>query len=142
MTKQITTSINIKASREQVWKTLMDFQSYPKWNSFIKEVSGDVQVGNKIHVDLQGMIFKPEVLILEKNSEFKWQGSLWFKGLFDGQHEFKLVDNGDGTTKFIHGEFFKGLLVKLLSKKIDTEVVANFERMNEELKAQVEQNQL
>jgi len=56
MAKQIKTSITINASKESVWKILMDFENYPEWNSFIKSVSGDVKVGNQIQtcrIDLE-----------------------------------------------------------------------------------------
>ena len=72
MTKQIKTSITIEASKESVWKILTDFENYPKWNSFIKSVSGDVRVGNRIKIKLQGMTFKPTVLVHNKASELKW----------------------------------------------------------------------
>ena len=32
--KTIETKINIKASAEQVWKVLMDFNAYPEWTRF------------------------------------------------------------------------------------------------------------
>lgn len=93
MIKQIKTSIQINATKEAVWNVLMDFEKYSEWNSFIKSVTGKVEVGNIFQVKLQGMTFKPKVLTLNKSSEFKWLGHLLFKGLFDGEHRFFLIDN-------------------------------------------------
>lgn len=138
MTKQINTSITINASREKIWRILMGFEKYHQWNSFIKSVSGDLKVGNQIMVELQGMTFKPVILILNKNTEIKWLGHLWFKGLFDGEHKFKLTDNGNGTTNFEQSEKFTGILVKLFSKKLDRETKKGFETMNKELKLRAE----
>jgi len=134
MTKQIKTSITINASKERIWKILMDFENYSEWNSFIKSVSGNIDVGNKIQVKLQGMTFKPTILTLKENAEFKWLGHLWFKGLFDGEHRFKLTDQGNGTTNFEQSENFSGILVKFFSKRLYRDTKNGFEQMNKELK--------
>jgi len=140
MAKQIKTSITINASKERVWEVLTDFENYPQWNSFIKSVSGNVQVGNQIVIKLQGMTFKPIVLTFKENTELKWLGHLWFKGLFDGEHTFKLTDNGNGTTKFEQSEDFSGILVKLFSKSLDKDTKKGFEQMNKELKLRAEKH--
>lgn len=140
MAKQINTSITINASKEKIWKTLTDFEKYPEWNSFIKSVTGELKVGNQIQIKLQGMTFKPIVLTFKKNTELKWLGHLWFKGLFDGEHKFKLTDNGNGTTNFEQSENFSGILVKLFAKSLDKDTKNGFEQMNRELKLRVEKH--
>ncbi|MGK0413301.1 MAG: hypothetical protein ACJA1B_001504 [Polaribacter sp.] len=140
MAKYIKTSITINASREKIWKVLTDFENYREWNSFIKSVTGEVKVGNQIEIKLQGMTFKPVVLTFNKNIELKWLGHLWFKGLFDGEHKFKLTDNGNGTTNFEQSENFSGILVKLFAKSLDKDTKNGFEQMNKELKVHVEKH--
>ena len=140
MAKQINTSITINASKEKIWKTLTDFEKYPEWNSFIKSVTGEVKVGNQIQIKLQGMTFKPIVLTFKENTELKWLGHLWFKGLFDGEHKFKLNDNGNGTTNFEQSENFSGILVKLFAKSLDKDTKNGFEQMNLELKLRAEKH--
>ncbi|APZ45863.1 polyketide cyclase [Polaribacter reichenbachii] len=137
MAKQIKTSITINASKEKIWKILTDFENYSEWNSFIKSVTGKVKVGEQIKIKLQGMTFKPVVLIYNKNSELKWLGKLWFKGLFDGEHKFKLTENKNGTTTFEQSENFTGILVKLFSKNLE-KTKKHFEQMNNELKIRSE----
>ncbi len=138
MVKQIKTSITINASKEKVWKILTDFEKYSEWNSFIKSISGDVKVGNQIQVKFEKMVFNPIILTLVENTEFKWLGHLWFKGLFDGEHKFILTDNGNGTTNFEQSENFSGILVNLFSKSLDKNTKNNFEQMNIELKLRAE----
>ena len=140
MAKQIKTSITINASKEKIWKILTDFENYPEWNSFIKSVTGEVKVGNQIKIKLQGMTFKPIVLTFNENAELKWLGHLWFKGLFDGEHKFKLTDNGNGTTNFEQNENFSGILVKLFAKSLDKDTKNGFEQMNRELKLRAEKH--
>jgi len=84
--------------------------------------------------------FKPVVLTLNENTELKWLGHLWFKGLFDGEHKFKLTDNGNGTTNFEQSENFSGILVKLFSKSLDKDTKNGFEQMNKELKLRAEKH--
>ena len=138
MAKQIKTSITIEATKEKVWQILTDFDNYPNWNSFIKSVSGDVKAGNRIQIKLQEMTFRPVVLTMHENTELKWLGHLWFKGLFDGEHKFKLTDNGNGTINFEQSENFSGILVKLFSKRLDKDTKNGFEQMNRELKLRTE----
>lgn len=140
MAKQIKTSITINASKEKIWKILTDFESYSEWNPFIKSITGDVEVGNQILVKLQGMTFKPKVLTLKKNTELKWLGHLWYKGLFDGEHKFKLTDNGNGTTNFEQSENFSGILVRLFAKSLDNDTKNGFEKMNRQLKLRAEKH--
>lgn len=138
MTKEIKTEILIKATPERVWSVLTNFKEYSKWNPFVKSLTGDVKVGNKIEVVLQGMTFKPKVLAYEQNKEFRWLGHLLITGLFDGEHSFVLIDNGNGTTTFKHNEKFNGILVGLFSKKLDNETKSCFELMNQKLKEEAE----
>ena len=139
MAKEIKTEILINASPEKVWAILIDFESYPKWNPFIKSITGNVAVGNTIVARLEppeasGMTFKPKVLSFDKNQKFSWLGHLLFPGLFDGEHQFKLIDNGNGTTTFIQSEKFQGILVPLFKKMLDVNTVNGFNQMNQKLK--------
>ncbi len=56
------------------------------------------------------------VLSFEPNKELRWLGHLLVTGLFDGEHRFELIDNGNGTTTFRHSETFNGILVPLFKK--------------------------
>ena len=83
------------------------------------------------------MVFKPKILKYKENSELRWLGKLFIPKIFDGEHYFIVKDNLDGTTTFIHGENFSGVLIPFFTKMIlDTK--KNFEAMNEELKKRAE----
>lgn len=142
MSKKIETEITIHATPEKIWKILSNFHEYPDWNPFITEIQGSVEVGNQIQVKIkpQGgkiMIFKPVVLLKKENKELQWLGKLLFKGLFDGEHHFELIDNKNGTTRFIQSEIFSGLLVPFFN--FDT-TTASFHIMNRKLKELAEKN--
>ncbi|MFT5820902.1 MAG: hypothetical protein ACI8ZM_002150 [Crocinitomix sp.] len=138
MKYQIETSIEIAASPAKVWRIFSDFKNFPTWNPFIVSLTGKVKVGETIHIDLKTMKFKPVVLKFDENQELRWKGKLFMKGLFDGEHYFQLKENEDGSTTFVHGEKFSGILVRMLKKKLDGETKEGFEKMNLALKEQVE----
>lgn len=144
MAKEIKTEILIHSIPEKIWSILTNFDNYPNWNPFIKSIKGKVKVGNKITVRIEppeskGMSFKPEVLKFETDKELSWLGHLLFTGLFDGEHKFELIDNGNGTTTFRQSENFKGILVPLFEKQLDNNTKRGFEEMNEKLKELAEQ---
>jgi hypothetical protein len=129
----IQTTIQLPASPSKVWSVLTDFAAYPEWNPFITLASGDWAVGNTVVITAGGMGFKPKVLTFKPGEELRWKGKLLFNGIFGGEHYFLITDKGDGTSSFEHGEYFSGLLVPALRRKLKTETQAGFEKMNEAL---------
>lgn len=144
MAKEIKTEILINVTPAKVWSILTNFDNYPNWNPFIKSIKGVVKVGNIITARIEppeakGMTFKPKILTFETNKELKWLGHLLFAGLFDGEHKFELIDNGNGTTTFIQSEKFKGILVPLFKNMLDNNTINGFNEMNKKLKEMAEQ---
>jgi hypothetical protein len=140
--KNIQTEILILADTAKVWDVLMNFDSYPKWNPFITSISGERKLGNRLTVSInppggKGMTFKPNILTLEANKEFRWKGKLGINGIFDGEHYFILESVDKDITKFIHGEKFSGLLVTLVGKMLD-KTQKGFQLMNESIKKECE----
>lgn len=143
MTKIIITSILIQATPAEVWKTLTSFTEYQIWNSFILNIEGTMKVQEQLSVTMQlsnkkPMTFKPLVIEVLENERFSWKGKLLIKGVFDGFHQFELIDNGDGTTTFVQKEEFKGILIPFLKKMIEVDTKSAFEKMNQELKERIE----
>lgn len=69
--------------------------------------------------------------------ELRWLGSGAIKGLFDGEHYFKLHPLEDGSVRFEHGENFSGILVGLMPKLLD-DTKLGFEQMNVAFKKECE----
>jgi hypothetical protein len=140
--KNIQTEILINTDITKVWDVLMNFDNYPKWNPFITSISGERKLGNRLTVSInppggKGMTFKPNILTLEANKEFRWKGKLGINGIFDGEHYFILESVDKDITKFIHGEKFSGLLVPLVGKMLD-KTQKGFQLMNESIKNECE----
>jgi hypothetical protein len=135
---RIETQIEINGPAERVWSLLMDFPSYPRWNPFIRSIEGNPMVGQSLNVLIQppgskAMRFRPTVLKVEPNREFRWKGKLLVPGLFDGEHYFKLEPKPGGGLVFRQGEMFSGLLVPLLKRSLDGATKQGFIAMNEAL---------
>jgi hypothetical protein len=140
--KNIQTEILINTDITKVWDVLMNFDSYPKWNPFITSISGERKLGNRLTVSInppggKGMTFKPNILTLEANKEFRWKGKLGINGIFDGEHYFILESVDKDITKFIHGEKFSGLLVPFVRKMLD-KTQKGYQLMNESIKNECE----
>lgn len=137
------TEIEIKASAQQVWAILSDFQAYPAWNPFIKSVVGKPEQGEKLHIEVQpgdgkSMRFSPKVLIAEPERELRWLGQLGVRGLFDGEHYFIIKAVSESLVHFQHGERFSGLFVGMLRSSLERDTKRGFEEMNQALQARAE----
>ena len=139
----LSTEVEIAAPASIVWDELTDGAAYPEWNPFVKHLSGDLEVGNHLNITIQSegtapMDFTPEVLVADKESEFRWVGKLGFRGVFDGEHYFILEETDQGTTILHHGENFTSKLAYPLIALIGADTLSGFEAMNQALKARAE----
>lgn len=140
----IKTTIDIGASAEMVWRVLTHFSSYPKWNPFIREVQGKLELGARLKVRMrlskrQVMRFSPRVVKAIPAAELQWRGKFLFPGIFDGEHSFIIVPNGVNGVRFIQREQFSGLLAPILLPFIAKKTEEAFERMNRALKKVAEE---
>lgn len=141
--RELHSEIEITASAGRTWLILTDFASYPRWNPFIRRISGEPTTGEHLDVRLEppnsrGMTFKPKVLNAEPNRELRWLGHLLVPGLFDGEHVFTIQPLEDNRVRFIQREAFKGLLVPLSARNLDTNTQRGFEETNRALKERAE----
>ncbi|UFH60174.1 SRPBCC domain-containing protein [Sulfurovum mangrovi] len=144
--KTLETNIEISASPEKVWSILCDFQKYPEWNPFIKELEGEAKVGEKLKVRIspphsKAMVFRPTVKNVIENREFSWLGRFLFPGIFDGEHSFNIEPTKSGAL-LTQKENFSGLLVPLLWRSLDRNTREGFRQMNEALKERAEDTSL
>ena len=141
--KELHSQIEIDASVERVWDILTDFASYPQWNPFIRTISGELKVGERLKVrleppDSRGITLRPTVLSAEPKRLMRWVGHLLVPGLFDGEHSLATESLGENHVRFVQHEAFKGVLVSLLARSLDKNTLRGFEEMNEALKERAE----
>jgi hypothetical protein len=141
--KELHSEIEIDASAERVWGVLTDFPSYPHWNPFIRRISGDLAVGERLEVrleppDSRGITMRPTLLRAEPNRLIQWVGHLFFPGIFDGEHSLAIHPLEGDRVRFVQHEAFKGVLVRLLARSLDKNTLRGFEEMNVALKERAE----
>ena len=141
--KDLHSEIEIDAPAERVWHLLTDFASYPQWNPFIRSIRGQPIRGEGLEVRIEppggrGMTCKPKVLDAEDNRELRWLGHLLVSGLFDGEHSFTIESLAKNRVRFVQREAFKGLLVPLFARSLETNTQRGFEEMNRALKERAE----
>lgn len=144
--KEVFSEIEIQAPAERVWQALIDFESYPKWNPFIRRISGEPKEGKRLRIymelpGIKGRTFRPKILKAEPNRELRWLGRLLIPGLFDGDHIFTIEQIGSKRVRFVQREIFSGLLVSFLLQGLDEKIRLGFEQMNQTLKLRAEKPQ-
>ena len=144
--RELYTEIEINASAESVWRLLTDFEAYPQWNPFIRSIEGKPEPNSKLKIFIQpsgtsGMKFSPTVLKAEKPKELRWLGSLWIRGVFDGEHILIIEPLAENRVRFVQREEFSGLLVPFFWSSLDTDTRRGFNEMNAALKERAENPQ-
>lgn len=127
-------SIQIRATPQQVWAVLADTADYPTWNPFIVSSGGDVRVGatltNVMHDATGNTTFTPTVLAVEPGHELRWIGRVGPGGIFDGEHTFTITQIRPGVVLFTQHEDFTGVAVPFSEHWLHTDTLPMFGAMN------------
>ena len=142
--REVRTEVEIRATPDQVWKILVEFDSYPSWNPFLRVAGGPLAVGAPLSVTVLpeggfSTTFRAIVELATAPKELGWVGRLGVPGLFDGRHRFELTEVAPGRTRLVQRETFRGLLVSLAFYfGVGDATRAGFDRMNESLRQRAE----
>ena len=141
--REISTEIEINATNGKVWAILTDLNRFADWNPFIREAAGELRSGSQLNIRIEPpggktMTFKPIVTRVAPEREFRWIGRLKIPGLFDGEHIFEIETSDENSVRFIQREHFRGLLVPLLWRSLESKPRQGFNDMNEALKKEAE----
>lgn len=138
--RQIRTEIEIDAAPSAVWNCLVDFERYGQWNPMLEIQRIDHRPGGQVHFAVKlgkerKASFQARISSDEAPRRFAWRGGNPFT--VAGEHFFQLMENADGSTRFIHGERFSGLLLPALWQRL-SQSKRLYQRMNEALKQRVD----
>ena len=141
MSRVLDTCIDINASPEHVWKVLIDFPAWKKWNPFIPSITGKLEVRAHLHITvsppgLKSMEFKPKVFTVRPGEEILWGGS-FLLFVYRGDHAILLESLPDGGTRVQQRERFRGPMVLLMGKMFEP-TEQGYHQMNQALKKRVE----
>jgi hypothetical protein len=105
--------VNIYATPHRIWKVLTDAPGFPRWNSTVAGIEGEIREGGKICVRVPGTdrVFAATVSAFVVNQRMTWTGG--FAPLFKGVRTFGLKPRDDGSTDFAMSEHFSGLMLPL-----------------------------
>lgn len=141
--KENRNQIEIKATPKEVWEVLTNLEKYAEWNPLMYHAKGNIEEGGSVDLSVRTtsteMRFDCTVTSVEPNHELAWKFHVIHPFLFRGEHIFRIERINDETVKFIDRENFKGPLVLLRGKYLDTEVKEGMIVMDEALKQKVEQ---
>ena len=143
--RRLLSHVMIEASARHVWKVLLDFQAYARWNPFMVRIEGAVRQGQRLVVEIRppgqrAMTFRPTVLVADPDRELRWLGRVFLPGVFDGEHVFTIAPLGAGRVRFSQRETFRGLLIPFMPRSRWNATQQGFEAMNRALKECAERN--
>jgi hypothetical protein len=113
-----TVRTKIQASPATIWRLLTDANGFPRWNSTVTAIDGEIREGEKIRIHVPGTnrTFKPMISDVVLNRRMTWSNGLAL--LFKGSRIFELRPAADGSTEFIMEEKFQGILFALVKNKL------------------------
>lgn len=130
-TTQVATAIN--ASPASVWHVLTTAADYPRWNSTLLSLDGEIKPGSTIRLVSTldpGRTFKLKVHEFEPSRRLAWGDAL-------GARVFTLTETNGGQTLFEMNERIGGPVFPLFASKIPS-FEASFQQFAADLKAAAE----
>jgi uncharacterized protein YndB with AHSA1/START domain len=112
MAYEVSTSIEITATPENVWAVLTDLARYPQWHPLFRSVTGQLTAGSKLTIRTtvpstgRPMTVKVKVVKAEPPTELRWVSKLL--GLTISKRRFLLSPSGGGTL-LVQAETYRDL---------------------------------
>lgn len=105
---------HIRADAPRIWNLLTDAKGFPRWNSTVASVGGEIREGARLRVRVPGTArtFSPRVSGVVPNRRMVWTGG--FAPMFKGVRTFELNPCDGGSTQFTMNERFSGLMLPLV----------------------------
>jgi|WetSurMetagenome_2_1015567.scaffolds.fasta_scaffold37129_3 hypothetical protein len=135
--KEIKGSIMINVPADKVWASLTDFTSYPKWNPFLTNMKGELEMGNVFDVTVslperKDTRFPSKIVRMDQGKEILAKGTIK-KGMLYSDHLFLIEPLGENKCMFTQSIVFRGFMSYFAGGVIrDSQKGLN--RMNEETK--------
>ena len=107
--------VNVRAQAGALWALLTNAADFPKWNSTVTGIEGEIALGSKLGLRVAaapGRVFKPKVTQLEMGRRMVWSDGA--APMFKGVRTFTLTPKDDGTTDFSMIEVLSGVMLPLI----------------------------
>jgi hypothetical protein len=114
---ELRSEVEISAPVAHVYGVLSDFRHYEEWNPFLTAVSGKLEVGQKLKLEMslpegQTYLLEPTVTQVTENATLRWRGRFLFPALLEAEHFFELSEREPGVTRVVQGQNFSGFLLR------------------------------
>jgi len=108
--------VSIQASPCRIWMLLTDAKDFPRWNSTVTGIDGEIRDGQRIRIHVPGTnrTFTPLVSNVLADAQMTWAAG--FAPLFKGVRTFELTPQKDGATTFVMQERFSGLMLPIAGR--------------------------
>ena len=136
--KSFAASTLIHAAPDKVWALLTNAAGYPRWNTTVARVEGDIGKGGsvKLHAERSpGRAFALKVTQFNAPREMIWEGGMPL-ALFVGTRRFSLTPQPDGVV-FSMAETYRGLLAPLILRSFP-DLQPDFDAFAADLKREAE----
>jgi hypothetical protein len=133
-------ALNISAPAATIWTLLTDANGFPRWNSTVTSVEGQIREGERLRLHVPGTdrTFTPRVSGIVPSERMTWTGG--FSPVFKGVRTFELRPCDDGSTEFVMEERFSGLMLPFVKGSMP-DFGPVFERYANDLKHEAERTQ-
>ncbi len=134
-------AINIRGAPAKVWSLLTNAAGFPKWNSTVTSIEGDIAAGKKIAVRVPSVpnrTFKLTVAEFEPERRMLWADGM--APMFTGRRSYTLTPRDDGTVDFSMVEVFSGLMLPMIKGSLP-DFGPIFEQYAADLKRETERSQ-
>jgi hypothetical protein len=141
--RSIRSTTEIRAPLEEVWRILTDFAAYPEWNPHIRRVRGEPVLGGRIAIETRppggrAIVMRPLIMTWDPPHELRWRGTFLARGLFTGEHGFRLEAMKGNRVRFIQDETISGLLVPAYAALRLARTRRGFDQVNQALRDRAE----
>jgi hypothetical protein len=121
----------IEAPRRAVWDVLVDFPRYAEWNPFTVGVKTSGRVGTPVLLDVRlggrRMKMREQMRVNDPLRRIGWGLRILGGVLLDCTRVQELEDAGEGRTRYICHESFRGLSVPLFFGRYQDSMQVGFE---------------
>src|SRR5215831_14633749 len=133
--------VKIQSSPDRVWILLTNAKDFPRWNSTVTAIDGEIRDGQRIRIHVPGTdrTFTPLVSNVLADAHMTWAGG--FAPLFKGVRTFELTPESGGATTFVMQERFSGLMLPIAGRAMP-DLGPVFERYAADLKRAAERTDL
>jgi len=113
-----TVEVGIHADAGIIWSLLTDAKGFPRWNSTVTGIDGEIRDGERLRLHVPGTArtFTPRVSAVVPARRMTWSDG--FNPVFKGVRTFEVKPDGNGSSDFVMQERFSGVVFALVKRSL------------------------